>query len=207
MGIGMFRGGSSGRGSSRTSGGAGVSGGGRSVTRPHNCMSPGCSRRGETERVYQYDTKVTRPHNCMSPGCTRRGEMERVTATITKPAYEQVEQAIERASALVKAGSTGKPFVQVNAPKIFAPDPDPFRFTVLKSHCEGGLTLAEILYHGCINYEGKKILLFRKDISKLLTLDHLDPHFLDDDANGLLARFVPTQEGWELGLRALKSLL
>lgn len=115
--------------------------------------------------------------------------------------------AIDKAVAIVR-GSTGGPFRRtVVGPRVTAPDPDPFRFMVLKSFSEGGFTLAEILYHGCTNYEGKKVLLFRKDIGSLVTLDSLDPHFLEDDANGLLARFVPTAEGWELGLRALKSLL
>ena len=169
----------------RTSGGAGVSGGGS--TRPHNCMSPGCSRKGETERYYT--TTVNRPHNCMSPGCSRKGEME----TVNEDRTWQSDPVKPSAPAKVK--------------RVLAPDPDPFRFTILKSHSEGGLTLAKVYYHGCTNYEGSKILLFRKDVGKLAALDTLDPHFLETDENGLLARFVPTEEGWKLGMALLQSLL
>jgi hypothetical protein len=124
----------------------------------------------------------------MSPGCTRRGETETVSVfvpkqTVTEAAYKPAPK------------------------KTFAPDPDPFKFTITKSYSEGGLTLVRITYHGCTNYEGQKILLLRKDIGSLVALDRLDPHFLDTDENGLLARFIPTNEGWELGLMALKSLL
>lgn len=131
---------------------------------------------------------VSRPHNCMSPGCSRRGEMETVAVFAPKTA-STIAAATKQAANPV------------------APDPDPFEFTILKSFSEGGFTLAQVNYHGCINYEGQKILLFRKDIGSLVILDHLDPHFLETDENGLLARFIPTDEGWKLGLGALKSLL
>ena len=174
------------------SGRPGMSSGG--VSRPHNCMGPGCTRCGETERGY--NREVTRPHNCMSRGCTRRGETETVSVFIAREA--------ER----VKESAKGKPFTRIVAPKNnYAPDPDPFRFTVTKSHFEGGLTLARIVYHGCTNYEGVKILLLRKDIGSLVALDRLDPHFLETDENGLLARFIPTHEGWELGMKLMRSML
>ena len=66
------------------SGRPGMSSGG--VSRPHNCMSPGCTRRGETERGY--NREVTRPHNCMSPGCTRRGETETVEKMKARVEYD-----------------------------------------------------------------------------------------------------------------------
>jgi hypothetical protein len=186
----MFSGGG-GNSRGRTSGGAGVSGGGS--YRPHNCMSPGCTRKGDPERFTSYD--VTRPHNCMSPGCTRKGETEVV----------RVDRAVERqiVNSIKEEVKKGR---RKAAPTL-APDPNPFEFTIKKSHCEGGLTLALIEYHGCTNYEGNKILLFRQDVVALASLTMLDPHFLETDENGLLARFVPTDEGWKMGMALLQAIL
>ena len=54
------------------------------------------------------------------------------------------------------------------------------------------IIVAIIKYKDCTNYEGVKILIFEK-ISKeeLLKLKLIDPHFMDDRKNKLLARFNP----------------
>jgi hypothetical protein len=104
--------------------------------------------------------------------------METVTAVVTKPASRPI-----------------------------APDPDPFRFSIDAIHSEGAYTLLRMTYHGCTNYEGRKILLLRKTASEVMALKSLDPHFLDDGKNGLIARFVPTNEGWEMGKKFLQSIL
>ena len=54
-----------------------------------------------------------------------------------------------------------------------------------------------VRYPDCYNYEGKKILVTRKAVNSRASLD---PHFSGDSSIncGLVARFVPTQEGWEM---------
>lgn len=160
------------------------------TTQPHYCASPGCTRRGEPESVKRAAPSLgNQLHYCASPGCTRRGEPEHSTSYTSVP---------DNRYGRSKAKDT---------PRVVPGEPDPFKFEIKRLYSEKGFTLATILYPGCTNYEGQKTLLLKMESKALLALKGLDPHFLDDGKNGLLARFVPTEEGWELGLKLLKSML
>lgn len=72
--------------------------------------------------------------------------------------------------------------------------PDPFKFDVIKRHIVHGNTIVLARYHGCLTYHGLKLMLLRGEQEIGETLD---PHFLTDD-HAVIARFVPTDEGWKM---------
>ena len=173
--------------------------------RPHNCHSPGCTRRGEMERVPEPPRRYSvsgrgsayRPHNCGSPGCTRRGETEYVTSSNAASNRSAPTFSRENRESVPAQSTLATPTFPDT------PEADPFKFAIVRTAHNGGLTLAEVNYEGCTNYEGRKILLLRRTLKELAGMESLDPHFLDNHENGLLARFVPTDEGWQMGLQAL----
>lgn len=69
--------------------------------------------------------------------------------------------------------------------------PDPKNYNVQVSHYANGFSVLLVHYPNCSNYEGKKILVLKN----WRLGQELDPHFLDGDDN-LVARFRPTEEGW-----------
>lgn len=83
--------------------------------------------------------------------------------------------------------------------------PDPRKFTILRGleiGVGGKFLLVEIEYHGCTNFEGRKILLYR-GVSryKLESQTVIDPHFSDGEKHiHPIARFVPTDDGWRMGI-------
>lgn len=178
--------------------------------RPHVRCSPGCTRAGQMEsytpspvrRYVSGSSYAYRPHNCHSPGCSRPGQMERVkvVSSNTTPKRYIPTSTPEKTVAASIPGTLSEVTLQT-------PEADPFKFTILRTAHNGGLTLAEINYHGCTNYEGRKVLLLKRTLKELVASESLDPHFLDNHENGLLARYVPTEEGWEMGLQALFSNL
>lgn len=77
-------------------------------------------------------------------------------------------------------------------------NPEPTNFTLLRDERIGDLWVSVAQYHGCTNYEGKKILVTRENPNTCL--HYLDPHFSENHESnaGLLARFEPTDEGLTL---------
>lgn len=199
IGIGLSGGGSR----RKVSGRPGMSGGGmrssrvspseysHNVTKAHYCTSPGCERRGQTETVRVTEKKVMKPHARCSPGCSRAGQMERVVVRTEEP-VGTLTKMVHEATRVVPEDVV---------------EPDPFNFTIMDSVSRGNYTLLKVKYHGCTNYEGAKILLVRKSIGEIRALDGFDPHFFDDKRNGLIARFEPTKEGWDMGLKVLLQVL
>lgn len=86
--------------------------------------------------------------------------------------------------------------------------PDAENFLI--GHClqYRGNLLVKIKYPNCTNYEGSKILLYRNmTANQLKEQKYIDPHFSDDPKYiSPVARFEPTDFGWELGVNALKLL-
>ena len=84
--------------------------------------------------------------------------------------------------------------------KALPGNPDPGRFAILSVWDVGNYYVSTVNYPDCANYEGRKVLVTRRDPS-LFT--RLDPHFTDQyDLNaGLIARFEPTTEGEQLALK------
>lgn len=156
--------------------------GGVSPSRPHNCGSPGCTKRGQRESIPPKHW-VDQPHYCGSPGCSRKGEMETVLVEKSIPTPAMVRPA-----------------------KSAPYEPNPYNFRITKVIQSDKYCLAEVVYSDCSNYEGRKILLVEMTEQKLRSMKILDPHFLKEKANGLLARFEPTDRGWKLGLSVLYGL-
>ena len=79
------------------------------------------------------------------------------------------------------------------------PNPRPDNYKIIKSTASGRYLIVEIQYLDCTNYEGKKILVF-KDCSMAQLKDQklIDPHFSEDKSfHSPIARFEPTNEGWD----------
>jgi hypothetical protein len=74
-----------------------------------------------------------------------------------------------------------------------APDPNPFKFKVLKQENVGKRSILLVEYEGCTTFGGRKLLLTRR---KWTGGSQLDPHLLGDD-HIVMARFEPTDEGLE----------
>ena len=83
--------------------------------------------------------------------------------------------------------------------------PDPYNFKVLTSVSRNGNMLALVEYPDATNFEGRKILLIANRVT-LQGVVKLDPHFLENNRINIVARFQPTDEGWELGMKLLKNM-
>lgn len=89
-----------------------------------------------------------------------------------------------------------------------SPNPNPYKFRVNRAEEVGSFVCAMVNYPHATSYEGDKILMLRDvSVEELDDLDVLDPHFEEDGA--VVARFEPTEEGWEdaIMLAQLKSLV
>lgn len=87
------------------------------------------------------------------------------------------------------------------------PNPDPNNYVIKQYNQCGKYLLVAITYPDCTNYEGRKILLYKGiTIKKLLKQKIIDPHFSDNKKfYSPIARFEPTQEGWDMGVKLMKS--
>lgn len=92
-------------------------------------------------------------------------------------------------------------------PKQVAPNPDPHKFELKKLHFVGGGAVVMIHYPGCTNYEGNKVLAYRYegDFKQCLFDGRIDPHFCEKHISPI-ARFVPTEEGFEMACEFLRLL-
>ena len=88
-------------------------------------------------------------------------------------------------------------------------NPDPSHYQLVKAEEQPGYLIVMIRYPNCTNYEGNKILVF-KDLTliQLVNQKLIDPHFFPNDAKfkSPIARFVPTQEGWDMAVAFIKML-
>jgi len=86
------------------------------------------------------------------------------------------------------------------------PDPRNFEFVLVKAVSKLAC-VAEIKYLDCTNYEGRKILVFNCSLNEIIELKCIDPHFSDkDDVLSPIARFEPTDRGWNLAVKLAESL-
>lgn len=89
-----------------------------------------------------------------------------------------------------------------------APNPNPSNFKFVETFEADGFLLVKINYPDCTTYEGNKVLLF-KDVRliDLVNQRHIDPHFLNDpNFVSPIARFVPTEAGWNIALTLISAL-
>ena len=88
------------------------------------------------------------------------------------------------------------------------PNPNPKNYKIKRSRFSCGNLLVEVNYPDCTNYEGNKILLYRKTTLKQLKRQkHIDPHFARSKKfKSPVARFEPTKLGWRMGLVMLRKI-
>jgi hypothetical protein len=89
------------------------------------------------------------------------------------------------------------------------PNPDPSRYDILRSARVGKYLVVMLRYHGCTNYEGVKVSVYRDCTLKKLKAqkDGIDPHFSESKQHhSPIARFVPTEEGWTMAMRLVAVL-
>ena len=92
-------------------------------------------------------------------------------------------------------------------PPAKLPNPDPHNYKINKAEEIGGYLILEIHYPDCVNFEGKKVLLFKATLLEVVNQKVIDPHFFNDPKIiSPIARFVPTKEGWEMAKLLVKNL-
>jgi len=80
------------------------------------------------------------------------------------------------------------------------PDPSPKNYRIIRHLQIGDYLLIQIRYLDCENYEGMKIMLFKATLPQLSRQVTIDPHFTNmQNVISPIARFEPTQSGWEDG--------
>jgi hypothetical protein len=89
--------------------------------------------------------------------------------------------------------------VRPEMPKL--PNPNPLHFSIVKSKKCGDVYVTMVHYPDCTNFEGNKILVTLSDLSRKRKVD---PHFMK--SSDLLARFVPTEEGWLMAIGFAQSI-
>lgn len=87
------------------------------------------------------------------------------------------------------------------APVVKAPDgnPNPNNWKLLQAKEIGSYLILEMQYPDCLNYEGKKILVFEGiKLIDLVNQKLIDPHFFPANKKfkSPIARFEPTPRGW-----------
>lgn len=84
------------------------------------------------------------------------------------------------------------------------PNPDYYRVTRVEK--VGIYVIMGITYPNCTNYEGRKILVFADypNLFRDLLTHGIDPHFYNRPWSPV-ARFVPTEEGWDMAISFAKT--
>jgi hypothetical protein len=105
----------------------------------------------------------------------------------------------------------GKPCKSPNessSPKNGPPNPDPHNYKFIRVQETAGFLLVQLNYPDCTNYEGNKILLFKGvTLVELINQKYIDPHFFQSkEVRSPVARFVPTDEGWNMALSLINAL-
>lgn len=87
--------------------------------------------------------------------------------------------------------------------------PNPRNYRIITSISNAKYLLIAIEYPDCINYEGKKILVFEGiGLTDLLKQKYIDPHFSDNKQyHSPIARFEPTEKGWDYATRFILEIL
>lgn len=88
----------------------------------------------------------------------------------------------------------GASFFKSSWKNYIPPNPNPNNFKILNATFKGKYTVALIEYHGCTNFEGRKILVFKGNkLDYLKSIKSLDPHFMTN--NDIVARLRPDSDG------------
>lgn len=108
---------------------------------------------------------------------------------------------------LLFSSSRGDTYIKHEEVVITPPNPDPTKYKILKYVEIKKYLVIEILYKGCTNFEGRKLLVFECTIKQLKKQKFIDPHF-DDSADFIspIARFEPTDKGWKMALALVNNM-
>lgn len=82
-------------------------------------------------------------------------------------------------------------------------NPDPAKFELVEVRELNGWSIAVVRYPNCINYRGRKILVYNNPPEVVRAQVLLDPHFLEHGDLSPVARFVPTDLGLKLAVRCI----
>lgn len=94
----------------------------------------------------------------------------------------------------------------LNRIKEDAKNPNPNNFKILDYFIDKEFLLVKINYPNATNFEGNKIMLYKGlNFLDLVNSKSIDPHFYEDKFSPI-ARFVPTDQGWKMGLELIKQL-
>lgn len=85
-------------------------------------------------------------------------------------------------------------------------NPNPLNYEILRSQQVGKHLVVEVKYPDCINYEGRKIMVYQNlTISGLVSQKEIDPHFTKSNKfRSPIARLEPTDHGWKLAIALAK---
>lgn len=85
----------------------------------------------------------------------------------------------------------------------------PSRVNILQHYEDNGHVLVDLQYKDFTNYSGRKILLYVdasfSEFVVELAYNGADPHF-NEASFSPIARFEPTERGWELGKDLMKVI-
>lgn len=109
---------------------------------------------------------------------------------------------------------SGAKTTEINKEKIvkeieYLPNPKSDNYKILRDVSYEQFLIIEIQYLDCVNYEGKKILVFENCTMKDLFKQKLiDPHFSENkNFHSPIARFEPTVKGWTRAQIFVQSLI
>lgn len=97
----------------------------------------------------------------------------------------------------------GRCYTSPANPRAVAPNPDPSRWDLLAVRQYANAYVLTVRYHGCTNYEGVKIMVFRGRY--VPGKRPLDPHF-SERGDSPIARFRPDEEGTRLACELAEVL-
>lgn len=88
------------------------------------------------------------------------------------------------------------------------PNPNPNNWELIRHKQIGDFLIVELKYLDCVNYEGRKIMIYHNvTIDKLKEQKLVDPHFSGNNQfYSPIGRFEPTQRGWIMGEFLIQSL-
>ena len=88
------------------------------------------------------------------------------------------------------------------------PNQNPNNDKIIRYEKINNYLLIEIKYLDCINYEGKKIMVYKDcSIDDLLNQIVIDPHFSENKKMiSPIVRFEPTNNGWKMGIKFIKLM-
>jgi len=93
-------------------------------------------------------------------------------------------------------------------------NPDPSNFKIIDyvelARKQKTLIIVQVNYPNCKNHKGMKLCVYENSLKQVLLSKKLDPHFSSESKTGEIfpiARFEPTEKGWEYAKAFCNSIL